>query len=166
MANRPSPPGVYFEAKLKDAQGRVFETLRFPDPKANFWVRHRQALLAQWLTQDMPVEPRPGEVIAAPGKKVPTVDIWDMTNPAERMLRIRTVAEHLVPRDRPVMRPSPLSLLMVRAYARHLRQAFGATSVEVLRHHREPIGPEALFGEVPAPNFFDEMVSNFGEFTR
>jgi hypothetical protein len=166
VANEPAQRGVYLEARLKDPDGKVVKTLRFPDPDANFWVRHRQTLLAQWLTQDVPVEARPGEVIAAPGQKAPSVDIWDMTNPAERVLRIKTVPEHLVPRDRPVFRPSPWSILMARAYARYLRREYGAASVEVLRHTREAIGPEAMFGDGAPPNAFDELISSFGEFTR
>jgi len=31
------------EVKLKNENGQVIKTVMFPDPQANFWVRHRQA---------------------------------------------------------------------------------------------------------------------------
>ena len=63
---------------LRDGEGRTFETLTLPDRRANFWVRHRQALLAQGLTDDLPVQPRAGEAIPAPGQPVAAVAIWDV----------------------------------------------------------------------------------------
>src|SRR5437667_202924 len=38
--DRPMPT-VFFEVHLKDSDGRHLKTLKFPDAKANFWVRHR-----------------------------------------------------------------------------------------------------------------------------
>jgi hypothetical protein len=161
--DRPGGPSASFEVRLRDAEGKPLETLPFPDPAANFWVRHRQGLLAQQLTDDLPVEPRGGETIPAPGRPVATVAVWD---PAEGGgLRLRSVPEHLVPRDRPVFRPSPWSLLLARSYARHLCRLHGAASAEVIRTTREPVLPTVLFAdEVPAD--FEALVSNFGEFSR
>ena len=53
------PLGVYFEANLYyDKGGGSVTQLRFPDPKANPWVRHRQQILARGLAEDLPMEPR------------------------------------------------------------------------------------------------------------
>jgi hypothetical protein len=161
--DRPGVPAATFEVRLRDAQGKPLQTLPFPDPRANFWVRHRQGLLAQGLTDDQPVEPQGGETIPAPGRPVATVAIWDLAEGGG--LRLRSVPEHLVPRDRPVFRPSPWSLLLVRAYARHLCRAHGAASAEVIRISREPVAPTALFADA-VPADFETLVSNFGEFAR
>ena len=162
--NRPGATAVYVEARLKDAEGRTVATVRLPDERANFWVRHREALLAQWLTDDQPVPPRPGEAIPAPNRAVPTVTIWDVG--PDRALALRAVPEHLVPRERPVYRPSDWSLLLARSYARHFCRRHGATSVELVRHTREPVLPAVLFLPEPPADAFDELISNFGELPR
>src|SRR5262249_3155198 len=122
--NRAEMPGVYFEVHLKDESGAVMKTLRYPEKDANPWVRHRQELLARHLLEDRPVPPPAGETVAAPGRQVEMVPIWEM-GPG-RTLTVRRVAEHLVPRDRPVSRPSDLSLALARSYARYLCRAHGA----------------------------------------
>jgi hypothetical protein len=160
-SNRPAAPGVFFEARLRDAAGQEVAALRFPDPAANPWVRHRQALLAKWLADDQPVPPPAGEVIAAPGQTPPAVVIWDLAGP--HRLRLRAVPQHLVPRDRPVFRPSEWSLVLARSYARHLCRAHGTASAEIVRHTREAIPPAVLFfDDVPAESF-EELVASFGE---
>ena len=163
--NRPAAPSVYVEARLKDAEGRTLRTLRLPDEGANLWVRHRQALLAQWLTDDQPVQPKLGEAIPAPNQAAPTVSIWDGAGPG-RPLALRAVPEHLVPRDRPVFRPSDWSLLLARSYARHLCREHGAASAELVRHTREAILPAVLFLPEPPADALDELISNFGELPR
>jgi hypothetical protein len=162
--NRPASTAVYFEVHLRDTAGNLLKTLRFPDDQANFWVRHRQRLLAQALTDDLPVEARGGEVIAAPQQQVRTVPIWDTDG--EHGLRLRSVPEHLVPRDRPVFRPSGWSLLLARSYVRYLCRAHGAATGELVRHTREPILPAVLLMDEPPPGTFDELVSSFGETPR
>jgi hypothetical protein len=163
--NRPGGPDVYFEARLKDANGQPVATLKFPDPDANFWVRHRQTILAHALGDDQPVAPPQSEVIAAPAQEVRKVTIWDGGDGPSRTMTLKAVPEHLIPRDRPVVRPSEWSVLLTRSYARYLCQAHGAASVEILRHHREAIPPTVLFMEPPAGTF-DELVANFGEYTK
>jgi hypothetical protein len=165
VANRPALPGVFFEVRLKDRTGQEIKTVRFPDQNANFWVRHRQGLIAQALADDQPVEARPGEVIPAPNQKVKTVPIWDMT-PPDPMLRLRSVPEHLIPRDRPVSRPSEWSLVLARAYVRYLCRAHGAASAELIRHTRDPIMPAVLFTNDPPPNAFEDLIANYGELSR
>jgi hypothetical protein len=162
--NRPGMPGSYFEARLKDESGRELATIQIPDANANFWVRHRQALLAQGLADDQPVQPPPGEVIAAPNQALPNVPIWDAVE--NRRLKIRTVPEHLIPRDRPVFRPSDWSLVLARSYGRYLCRAHGAASVEIIRHTQESIPPVVLSLDNVQAGAFDELISNFGEISR
>src|SRR5262245_6300548 len=80
-SNRPGPPGVLFEVRLKDDNGNTLTTVRLPDARANAWVRQRQNLLAQGLAPDEPVMPPAGEVIAAPNQKPRTVNIWESSGP-------------------------------------------------------------------------------------
>jgi hypothetical protein len=164
LRNRPGQPEVYFEAHLKDESGQVTQTLRFPDPKANFWVRHRQSILAQQLADDQPVQTRGSEAIPAPNHAVRTIDIWDM-NP-DQTLTLRSVPEHLVARDRIVYRPSVWSVILARSYGRHLCRVHGAASVELVRHTREPLAPAILFVQEPPADVFQELISDFGEIKK
>lgn len=162
LRNRPVLPGVSFEVRLKDSSGNAFRTVKFPEEDSNFWVRHRQSLLARGLADDQPVEPPQGEMIPAPNRSAPTAQIWEMIE--DRGLELRTVPEHLVPRDRPVFRPSERSLLLARSYARYLCRKNGAATAELIRHTQEPITPAVMFmsGQPPAAAF-NELISNFGE---
>jgi hypothetical protein len=164
VTNRPAVPGVFFEVQLRDEKGYPLKTVTFPQPEAPFIVRHRQLLLARGLADDQPVEPRTSEVIPAPNQKVQTVAIWDGVG--EWSLVIRSVPEHLVPRDRPVMQPSSWSLVLARSYVRHLCRQHGATSGELIRHTREPLSPQLASSEDPPASAFAELVSNFGEMKR
>jgi hypothetical protein len=163
-SNRPGPPGVSFEVQLRDGAGRPLGTIRIPDQSANFWVRHRQGLLAQALADDRPVRPGGSEVLAAPGQPGPVVWVW--VPAGDEMLRLRPVPEHLVPRDRPVFRPSEWSLLLARSYVRHLCRLYGAATGELVRHTREPVPPAVLSGDEPPADAFVELLSNFGELPR
>jgi hypothetical protein len=180
VTNRPGDtPGVEFEVRLRDEGNNLLETLRFPDPGANPWVRHRQELLASALAPDLPVEPPAGEVIAPPGAAVPTVPIWTLPDDPPLVLaginsprpgaddkvplRLNLVPQHLIPRNRGVMRPTDWSLVLARSYARYLCRTHGAATAEIIRHTRESVPPGVLFGnEVPAPAF-DDLVASFGE---
>lgn len=160
--NRPEVMGVFFEVRLKDRQGKPMATMRFPDREANFWVRHRQAILAQSLAADVPVQPRPGEAIPAPGQKAPTVTIWEPV-PDERMLRLETIPEHKIPRNRPVERPSELSLVLARSYARYVCRKYGAASAELVRRTRPAILSGIVLIEPLPPDVFEDLACNFGE---
>jgi hypothetical protein len=162
--NRSELPGVYFQVQLKGNSGETLATLRFPEEHANPWVRHRQSLLARALADDQPVQPPAGEVIAAAGQNVRQVQIWDMSS--DRSLGLKTVAEHLIPRDRPVSRPSELSLVLARSYARYLCRQYGAASAEITRHSREPLSPVILFQRDVPPGTADELIARFGELPR
>jgi hypothetical protein len=163
-SNTPGSLGVYLEANVKDQNDTVLATVRLPEKDANPWVRHRQELFAQVLTQDQPVQPPQGEMIAAPGRGVRYVKIWEETG--TRSGKIREVEEHRIPRDRPVQGPSEMSLLVARSYARYLCRAHGAAKVELIRHVREPVPVGVLFMLEPQAGAFDELKSNFGDFSR
>src|SRR5262245_9435608 len=163
--NRSVTPRARLVVRLYDQAGEVVETLQFPDPKACFAVRHRQELLTRWLVDDQPVQPAPGAFIPAPGQAPPTVPIWDLGS-EPRYLRVQRVPEHLVPRDRPVMRPSEWSLLLIRSYARYVCRTHGAAAVEVVRHSREPIPPMVLTSRDARADGFEELVSNYGRLSK
>ncbi len=161
LRNRPGQAAVRFEVRLRDETGRLIETRRFPDPDANFWVRHRQTLLAQHLADDQPVAPRGSEAIPAPNQAVRTVDVWEMG--PDQALHLRRVPEHLLPRDRQVFRPSEWSLILTRSYCRYLCREHGAASAELVRHTREAIPPAFLQGEGPPAEVFQTLVTHFEE---
>ncbi len=162
--NRPDIPGVYFEVHLKGKDGEPLKTVRIPDQGANPWVQHRQWLLAQALADDQPINPPGGEFIPAPGQKGRTVQVWDWEVSPDQVMSLRTVPEHLLPRNRPVyFRPSEWSLILARAYVRHLCREHGAESGELIRHFREPVLAGFMLSPEPPPNIFQEIVCNFGE---
>lgn len=160
MTNTTAQPGVYFEAHLKDKTGNVIKTLKFPDDKAQPWVRHRQQLLALGLAQDQPVPEQQGEVLA--GQNRVEFTIWA---PGDQELRLKKVPQHLVPRE-PTMMPSEWSLALAKSYARYLCRVEHAHTAEIVRHTRDAWLPSYLFiprEQIP-PN--DKLVCNFGETTR
>jgi hypothetical protein len=190
-SNRPADRyGVEFEVRLKDADGKLIKTLRFPDPAANPWVRHRQEILAQGLAVDLPVPPPQGEVLAAPGGKVPTRSIWlrkdeDIAKLAKQPappptgkpvgLRLETVpVNDLVLLRRDVWRPSEWTLVLAKSYSRYLCRKEGAASAEVVRRTRTSVSPAVLFGTKVAPNeennpysmAFDDLAATFQEVSR
>jgi hypothetical protein len=164
-SNRAGMPGAFLEVQLKDKEGEVFKTVRFPDPQASAAVRRRQALATRWLTEDAPVTPRQGERIPAPNAKVPEVPIWSPVPEEQRKLTLTWVPENETPRDRPVFRPTEWSMLMVRSLARCLCRQYGAESAEVVRRSREAIPPRILF-EQEAPPPMEDLESNFGRLPR
>lgn len=159
VSNRPGMPAARLEIKLKDKDGQVIETVNIPDKKANPWRKHREDLLARNLAQDEPVPPPEGEHIAAPGRKAPTVVIWEPKG--ETTLVLHKVERHLTPRDRPVFKPSDWSMVLARAYCRRLQRESGAASVELIRHSQEPYPPAVLFIDSLPTNAFPQLNSNF-----
>jgi hypothetical protein len=177
VTNRPADiPGVRFEAILRDKDGSVLQTLTFPDPNANPWVRHRQEVLASSLAPDLPIEKPSSDVIAPPGQKPLSVDLWalpgeDFTANAappagaigDRNLPLHL--EHGVPqfrlRYRDYWRPSEWAQLLARSYARYLCRTHGAASAEIVRYTREPVAPDMLFGGDRVD--LTEIVASFGK---
>jgi hypothetical protein len=167
-SNRPGGPVVTLEFRLKDENGKVVETVMIPDSKANSWVRHRQSIMGNlWLSLDEPVTPPQMEAIPAPHRRAPSAQIWEMVPNSPNRMELKTVPEHLIPRDRPVVRPSEVSMLFARSYARYLCRSHGAARVELIRHHQDPIPPEILFiGDGVPAGAFEEVQSNFGELSK
>lgn len=180
LSNRPDVPDVAFEVKLKDESGAVRETLYFPPSKDqprrdgsawlydNPWLHQRYVLLAQALGDDEPVAPPRGEEIAAPGKQASRVKVWKMDGP--RSASLREVESHLLKdlfKEQPeVYRPREWSLLLARAYLRHLAREQGAATAELVRSRRQPIMPALLFLEQAPPGTFDTQTSTFEEYHR
>jgi hypothetical protein len=175
VSNRPADiPGVRFEAVLRDKDGNVTDTLQFPDPSANPWVRHRQELLATLLAPDLPAEKPASDIIAPPGQKPAMVDIWALPGedftasagppnaPADRKmaLHLERVPQFRL-RYRDYWRPTELSVVLAHSYARYLCRTTGAASAEIVRHSREPVAPEVLFGRDAVD--LTETVASYGE---
>jgi hypothetical protein len=158
-SNQTDTPAVVFEVKLKDRKGKELETVKFPQEKANFWVRHRQSMLAKSLGDDQPVQ--------APRTNAQPPRLFTIWN-GEATLKVEEVPDYKMSRDRPLFRPSKWSMLLAKSYARYAARTYAsryddAVSIEVIRRSRNPIRPEALVaGE--AVGMLDEMVSSFGEF--
>jgi hypothetical protein len=157
--NRPDVSGIFFEVRLKDAHGRDMELLRYPSPRDHFWLRQRHNQLAQQLGNDEPIEAQRTEQIAGPGKKSPTVKIWEGQGPNKVVLK--EVASHLVPKNQPVSRPREWSLILARSYMRHLCLEKGAATAELTRHSRQPVMPFLLLMEEAPPGTYDTLVSTY-----
>ena len=169
FSNNPALIGVSIELRLEAADGRPLGTLPLPDQRCNWWVGHRQALLARGLADDLPIFPPEGEMVAAPGQALPSSPIWELS--PDGGLELRNVPEHLIPRERPVFRPSDKSLLLARSMARYACRTHGAAKVEVIRRTQERIPPAVMFLPSPpagdsASNAAGELVSNFGKFAE
>ncbi len=163
-SNKTEYDSVYFEAELRDANNNLIQTLRFPDEKANSWVRSKQMALAQSLGLDEPVQPPRGEVITPPGKAMPTVEVWDAPE-GGGPLKLQKIPITRIPRDREIYRPSDLSLQLAKSYSRYLCRQSNASSVELIRHSRRRLLPVFVKTEEgPPPDAFEEMICSFGEY--
>jgi hypothetical protein len=160
--NRLGAPVAIVEARLRSKDTGEMKTVRLPDPNANFWVRHRQSILAGGLRDDTSVQPPQGEGVAAPGGQVRVIPIWA---PGEEGLwKIVPTPEHLIPRDRPVERPGDWSRLLARSYGRYLCRSESAASADIIRRWRFAIPPNVLFmGQDIPPQAVEEFANDFGE---
>lgn len=163
--NRPAVPSARIEVRLWDKTGRELETVTIPDPDACFWTQHRQRNLARIFTDDRPVAPPEAEDIAAPDEKATLTPYWEFhwdfnwdfdferINPS--VLYLREVPQRLVPRERPVMAPSPWARVVARAYVRYLCRKHGAVAGELIRHTRPP-------GKMNLDDPWEDLESSFG----
>jgi hypothetical protein len=173
-SNNTDVPQIYFEARLKDRDGNPVATVKYPEERANFWVRHRQSLLAQGLGGDQPVQAPRVERLPSPKVKIWHLleekardKLFDAQSEDVATYRLASVFEHHlkdVLRDRPASRPNEWALLVAKSYMRHLCREHGAASGELIRVSRGPVPPEALLLPEPPPGTYTKMIANFGEF--
>jgi hypothetical protein len=171
FTTNPAQADVSFRATFKDHDGNE-HTLSFPDKNANRWVQHRQRLLANGLTFDVPVNINDMEKVPPPGKEPKKVRLWKQTtaptNPEGRM-QLEDVQESLVkdlvgPNGMPPQRPSPQEMLFVNSYTRYLCRAYGADKIRIVRHYQGFIPPDILM-EPKGPDQFNTIDSDYGEVT-
>lgn len=84
--DRPALDGVRFEVKLRDENGTVIKTLKFPEANANFWVKHRQYLLAQCLANDVPTQQRGTDKVGPKGGATPKQDYWLLKDEVRKLI--------------------------------------------------------------------------------
>jgi hypothetical protein len=140
-SDRPPTYAAYFEAHVKDKAGNV-KVLKFPDEKANAWVRHRQEILAQHLAQDQPMAPRGGQNVFKSGTNVPNVIVWDIEG---QDLRLKSMPELKLEPSKSYLTPSPWTSIVADAYARHLLRQYDAASVEIVRCTRPVVIPILMY---------------------
>jgi len=176
-SNRTEEEFVAFDVILKDADGREIRKVSLPEPDANFWIRHRQKILARNLVPDVPLAPAGAEKIAAPGKIPEKIPFWEpvveekkegnvlAAQSATTKLRIRREFEHLIPRERMVSKVSEWSQVAATEYQRFLCEKYGAHSSELVRYYRQAILPEYLAIDPKLiPIAFPEIISFFEEY--
>jgi hypothetical protein len=177
VSNRPGDyPSAEIEVRLKDEAGNLIDTVKLPNPGSNAWVRHRHELLASALALDIRVELQGGEVVPAPNARPTLLPVWLLpdelataggTAPPDpdrkTQAYLHATPMHLLPRDRPVMRPLELSQVMARSYARYLCREHGAARAEIIRYSREPVPPIVLFGGAFPAQVLESSVGSFGE---
>jgi hypothetical protein len=162
LSNRSAPGAVFLEVRLRKSAGSEEMTLlRFPDRKANPWVRHRQLILARALLDDVAVEQQQGDRIPPPGQPPRMLQFWAPST--IRGLKLEEKPEHLVPREQNIQRPSDLAVVLFRSYGRFLCRKYGAVSAEIIRHSRDPIPPDVLLNRDQTPVLPEELIANFGE---
>jgi hypothetical protein len=173
VTTQPEAVGISFEVRLKDAKGGLLRTVKFPEPSANPWVRHREFLLALALAGDREIEAQgPTERIPAPNK-ADLVSYWDDSQKNDWQLKTVPAADLVrVMADRkdkaapqpplPLSRPSERAVLLAQSYCRFLCREHGAASAELIRRSRNPIGPEVMF-DPQALDMSPTLVSHFGE---
>ena len=167
QANHTDLSAVVFEARLLDKDKKEITTLTFPQKKVNFWVRHRQALLAQGLGEDRPVEGSRGNPIAAPGQRSREVEIWEPLKINSPHFVLKKKAN--ITSSEELSGPSARALLLAKAYVRYLGRTQKAAYVELIRRSRNPVLPDMVFthkqlrdqGKDPIYDL-TEMNANFG----
>jgi hypothetical protein len=168
-SNKLDYSAVWFEVRLKGADGAVFKTLKFPEDDANFWVRHREGLLAQNIGDDQNVQSNRQNTLPAEGERVQRVQIWKQAKPGDEF-HLESVPVSSLSRTQPENGPSAWSQLLAKAYVRYLERKYGeergeSIKGELIRHSRNPIPPVVVVNpqDLWPPNVFNEMVADFTE---
>jgi hypothetical protein len=191
LTNNTSGEEIYLEAHLTDRDGNAV-TIKLPEDGANFWVRHRQSLLANGLAGDMPRTGQGAPTVMREGQKAATVSIWfpreeDLTRgelggdeskklkelahrfgvKQEALGYLKELEEYRLSRTVPSMGPNRRAMVLADAYARHLCRQYGADKVELVRYFQSRIPPVFLDPQQEAmPGAFSKQASYFGELPR
>jgi hypothetical protein len=160
--NKPNEFAVYFEVHLKNDMGDV-RVLKFPDEKANAWVRHRQEILAQNLVPDMVRPPRGNKRVAPKGQESPKVEVFVPEAPL--VIRLKLVDENDDIFSNPQDQPSPWTKALVQSYLRYLCRENNVPTAELVRYSRRTVLPSDLYAPRPA-DIFMELKSYFGVYRR
>jgi hypothetical protein len=171
--NRPRNSSAYFEIILKDVAGDE-KTLKYPDDKANFWVRHRQEMLFQGFEEPQMMEPLSAIQIEGEGQQAEMIEYW-FHDPMNNRLDLKRELKRVAPRNVPLPTPSDWTKLRVQAYMRYLCQKHNAVSAKLVRHSKE-VDPIALMPSLvltARPNqepAWDRIIvkleTRFGEYSR
>ncbi len=162
-SNKLQRPGVYFEVHLKDISGGVVKTLRFPDDKASFAIRHRQEVLARGLANDLPPLERGTQEIAAPGAEARKVEIWE--DDKQGAFRIKLVDKGEA-QERQAFRPNKWSKMLAQSYMRYLCRENKAASAELVRFTQQQAIPSYLIWPTIPATEFTVTQNHFGEYRR
>lgn len=165
-SNRPIQPAYGMQAKLRDGNGELMQTLTFPDAGANPWVRHRQKLLVNYLANDIPTRTPQSEVIPPPGQKAPELVYWRPIANSPTAAELGRESVNNLPRGMMVFAPSEMEMLFVHAYVRHLRRSEGAAKVELIRVAQEPIPPAMLFDNSSGASEFEVRTFSYGDMSK
>jgi len=163
-SNRVQAPGAYFEVTLRNEIGVALKTLKFPDDKASFAVRHRQEVLAKALAADMPPVPVSTQRMAPKGKSEEKIEVWEPR--PDGVFKMVEVAKSDA-QERQLSRPSSFSKVLAQSYMRYLCREHKAASAELIRHTQQQAIPTLLF--IPGAAGPDDFVINknhFGDFRR
>jgi hypothetical protein len=162
-SNKVQKPGIYFEVQLKNAEGLVIKTLRFPDEKASFAIRHRQEVLAKGLASDLPPLERGTQAIAPPNAEAKKMEIWE--GDKEGVFRIKLVDKSEA-QEKQAWRPNPWSKMLAHSYMNYLCREHKAASAALVRFtQQQPIPSYLIWPTIPATEF-NVTQNQFGEYRR
>ncbi len=163
-SNRLQVPASYLEVHLKDELGKV-TMVKIPDDKANFWVRHRQAVLAKSLANDLPPmqrDPTP-KLLPAGQEEVKDVEVWE---PGPNNIMTIALETRSDAQKKQSARPAPLSKVLAESYMRYLCKEHKAVSAELVRCTQPQPIPTWLFMPSIPPEDFAVLKHHFGEYRR
>lgn len=151
-----------FEAVLRDELKNEIKRLKFPEETSMPSVRHRHLLLSMELSQDEPLEALAGEWVPSPGKEPRQLPVWRVAE-GSREGALGTIAENVIPRDRPIFAPSQTAQIAARSYSRFLCREHHAATCEIVRYTRILYAPMLLTEPTdPNPAPFEEESRSFG----
>lgn len=163
-SNAPPEAASRFEIRLKDDQGKVVETIPFPNPDSWPAERHRQELMAQVLAEYMTVEPIEGELIPAPGQAPNMKEYWRRSEDGSTAT-LQSVPEHLLPRDQELVAPTNYAQILATSLARKGKAQTDAASAEVVLLRKPTFGPVVVMpalGRTINADDFDSVEFYFG----